>query len=463
MSVVFLGHRAPAHAALLQALDSWAARGWLRPLDVAFARFLSAHAPQADARALLAAALASQQLGRGHVALDLHAALHESGAQRLLLPPDAGARMFWPEGVDSPARWLDGLTVDAWAALLRASPLVADAQEEAKDIAQAEVKPADATRATATPLVLDGAQLGLRRYWQYGQQVQRGIAQRLTPGATETSEAPDAADNAATALGEALSALFPDAVAGGCDWQLVACALMARQRFGIVTGGPGTGKTTTVVRLLAALQHVALRSGRPALRIRLAAPTGKAAARLNESIAGAVARLPLQRLSGGAALVNASGTLAPGNSIGTLNFASSLTLAGTSLFEINKTGLTLESDLANVATGVLTLGGSLTVSHDIDAAYAGADVVYAKSWGALPYFGNWGPEKPIRDQYQHFIVDERKMALTNNAVFSHCLPLRRNVKATDAVMDAPYCIAVNEAENRLHVQKAVMATLMRGR
>ena len=51
-------------------------------------------------------------------------------------------------------------------------------------------------------------------------------------------------------------------------------------------------------------------------------------------------------------------------------------------------------------------GGSLHVSHDIDSAYAGADVVYAKSWGALPYFGNWEPEKPIRDQYKHFIVDE---------------------------------------------------------
>lgn len=104
-------------------------------------------------------------------------------------------------------------------------------------------------------------------------------------------------------------------------------------------------------------------------------------------------------------------------------------------------------------------GGSLQVSHDIDSAYAGADVVYAKSWGALPYFGNWEPEKPIRDSFKHFIVDERKMALTNNGVFSHCLPLRRNIKATDGVMDAPYCIAINEAENRLHVQKALMADL----
>lgn len=118
-----------------------------------------------------------------------------------------------------------------------------------------------------------------------------------------------------------------------------------------------------------------------------------------------------------------------------------------------------ERYLGWAAQNVAESGGSLQVSHDIDSAYAGADVVYAKSWGALPFFGNWEPEKPIRDQYKHFIVDERKMALTNNGVFSHCLPLRRNIKATDAVMDAPYCIAVNEAENRLHVQKAVMAAL----
>ncbi|KFN41452.1 N-acetylornithine carbamoyltransferase [Arenimonas malthae CC-JY-1] len=104
-------------------------------------------------------------------------------------------------------------------------------------------------------------------------------------------------------------------------------------------------------------------------------------------------------------------------------------------------------------------GGSFRMSHDITEAYTGADVVYAKSWGAIPYFGRWEQEKPIRDAHKHFIVDEAKMALTNNGVFSHCLPLRRNVKATDAVMDSPACIAIEEAENRLHVQKAVMAAL----
>ena len=105
-------------------------------------------------------------------------------------------------------------------------------------------------------------------------------------------------------------------------------------------------------------------------------------------------------------------------------------------------------------------GGSLTISHDPQAAYRDAQVIYAKSWGALPYFGRWDQEKPIRDAHKHFIVDEAKMALTDHGVFSHCLPLRRNVKATDAVMDSPACIAIDEAENRLHVQKAVMAALV---
>ncbi len=120
----------------------------------------------------------------------------------------------------------------------------------------------------------------------------------------------------------------------------------------------------------------------------------------------------------------------------------------------------LDSRYINFAQkNVAENGGSFRVSHDIDSSYANADIVYAKSWGALPYFGRWDEEKPIREKYKNFIVDEAKMKLTNNGVFSHCLPLRRNVKASDAVMDSPACIATDEAENRLHVQKAIMATL----
>lgn len=105
-------------------------------------------------------------------------------------------------------------------------------------------------------------------------------------------------------------------------------------------------------------------------------------------------------------------------------------------------------------------GGRLTVSHDIESAYSGADIVYAKSWGALPYYGRPDEEWDLRKKYRHFIVDEQKMSLTGGALFSHCLPLRRNIKASDAVMDADYCMALDEAENRLHVQKAVMARLL---
>jgi N-acetylornithine carbamoyltransferase len=107
-----------------------------------------------------------------------------------------------------------------------------------------------------------------------------------------------------------------------------------------------------------------------------------------------------------------------------------------------------------------TYGGSLQVSHDIESAYEGADFVYAKSWGALPYYGRPEEEYELRKNFRHFMVDEEKMALTNNGLFSHCLPLRRNVKASDAVMDAPYCLALDEAENRLHVQKALMMNLL---
>ena len=105
-------------------------------------------------------------------------------------------------------------------------------------------------------------------------------------------------------------------------------------------------------------------------------------------------------------------------------------------------------------------GRTLTVSHDIESAYSGANIVYAKSWGALPYFGRWDDEKPIRDKHKHFIVDEAKMALTRGGLFSHCLPLRRNIKATDAVVSSPASLVIDEAENRLHVQKALLKHLI---
>ncbi len=120
-----------------------------------------------------------------------------------------------------------------------------------------------------------------------------------------------------------------------------------------------------------------------------------------------------------------------------------------------------EQFMDQAAENASSSGGSLQVSHDIESAYAGAEVVYAKSWGALPHYGRPEEEWALRKNYRHFMVDGAKMALTDSALFSHCLPLRRNIKATDAVMDADYCVALDEAENRLHVQKALMMTLIR--
>ncbi|MFG0330311.1 MAG: N-acetylornithine carbamoyltransferase [Phycisphaerales bacterium] len=107
-------------------------------------------------------------------------------------------------------------------------------------------------------------------------------------------------------------------------------------------------------------------------------------------------------------------------------------------------------------------GRSFEITYDLDAAYSGADIVYAKSWGAIPFFGRWDEEKPMRDEHRHFIVDESKMKKTPHGLFSHCLPVRRNIKVTDEVLDGPRSIAIDEAENRLHVQKALMSALLEG-
>ena len=101
------------------------------------------------------------------------------------------------------------------------------------------------------------------------------------------------------------------------------------------------------------------------------------------------------------------------------------------------------------------------ITHDIDYGYGNSDIVYAKSWGSLSYYGNPEEEKLVRDNFKHFIVDGEKMSKTNNALFSHCLPLRRNIKATDEVMDSDYCVAIQEAGNRMHVQKSLLSTLLK--
>ncbi|MFB9147147.1 exodeoxyribonuclease V subunit alpha [Halomonas alkalicola] len=265
-------------AALFALLDRWVARGWLRALDRAFAAFLAREVPDAPAPLLLAAALASHQLGRGHVCLDLERTLAEPDLA-LSLPPEGDSLEDSPP---LPSALLGELTLADWQEALTHPLIVGHGPG-------------------STPLVLDATRLYLRRYWHHEREIRHHIATRLGKSddacrsSAPPSEGADRRPADTTTLGQALNALFP--ASPTLDWQKAACALAARSPFAVITGGPGTGKTTTVVKLLALLQTLALGEGRRALRIRLAAPTGKAAARLNESIAGQVAGLSLDGLS----------------------------------------------------------------------------------------------------------------------------------------------------------------------
>lgn len=107
-------------------------------------------------------------------------------------------------------------------------------------------------------------------------------------------------------------------------------------------------------------------------------------------------------------------------------------------------------------------GGSFTVGDDFDAGFKGADVVYPKSWGCMLTTADLAESAEIGRQYQDWICDERRMALAHeDAIYMHCLPADRNIEVTDGVIDGPQSVVYDEAENRLHVQKAVMALTMR--
>ncbi|OWV30827.1 exodeoxyribonuclease V subunit alpha [Halomonas campaniensis] len=265
-------------AALFLLCERWVSRGWLRDLDLALVRFLDRETQNAPPLLLLGAALASHQLGRGHVCLDIAATL-EAPDFALSLPPE-GDDLNDPPPL--PSHVLATLTLPEWQAVLNHPTLISDGPGN-------------------TPLVKSDSSLTtrlyLRRYWQFEQTLHQEIAARLSLDSPVHSsmDSPEHKAEQSPLLKSALDALFP--ATETLDWQKNACALAARSPFAIITGGPGTGKTTTVVRLLALLQTLQLAepNAHP-LRIRLAAPTGKAAARLNESIAGQVSQLPFKGL-----------------------------------------------------------------------------------------------------------------------------------------------------------------------
>jgi exodeoxyribonuclease V alpha subunit len=219
---------------LLKALSD---NGDISPLSYFFACFIAEHSA-ADVDSLLAfsAALVSQNNQNGDVCVELGNYL--------------GRPLFDSDRItadDLPC----GIKLEPWRQSLLESAVVGTAGDE-------------------TPLILDGNRLYLNRYWRYESRVAELISARLQPLPELRSDA----------LRLQMHQLFPDhAKESGLNSQEIAVALAAMRNFVVISGGPGTGKTTTVIKILALLL-----SQQPDLRIKLAAPTGKAAARLMEAI-----------------------------------------------------------------------------------------------------------------------------------------------------------------------------------
>ncbi|PUE59934.1 exodeoxyribonuclease V subunit alpha [Limnohabitans curvus] len=214
----------------------------LTGLDTALANLLNSKQPSDDPRHLWLAALTSHQWGRGHACLDL-----------ATLQTQAAALLGWNDE--------------------QTSTLPADLHQAANTLPW--------TQGDASPLVLtedtQGARLYLRRAWTAEQNIRQNIAQRLALPCDVPAD-----------LQQRLDALFTPTNNGEPDMQRLACEVAAQNRITLITGGPGTGKTTTVVKLLSLLVGTSSRD----LQIHLAAPTGKAAARLTESISNALTQMP---------------------------------------------------------------------------------------------------------------------------------------------------------------------------
>ncbi len=223
--------------------------GVLAPLDVQLARTLESFAPGQSTPVLLGAAFASRAIGHGHVCADLR----QLTARPLV--DSSGATL---EDIELPP-------VFEWVMELGQTELCSDG-------------------AHPSPLVFDGeARLYLTRYWTYQRQLARSLAARA-----QTVLPVDAPQ-----LRADVQRLFAPQDGSVADpHQMRAAVIAAVRRLAVISGGPGTGKTTTVVRVLALLVEAALAAGGPLPRIILLAPTGKAATRLTESITASRDRLP---------------------------------------------------------------------------------------------------------------------------------------------------------------------------
>jgi N-acetylornithine carbamoyltransferase len=144
------------------------------------------------------------------------------------------------------------------------------------------------------------------------------------------------------------------------------------------------------------------------------------------------------------------------------SFALAAAQMGHDLTIAHPPGYELDEDLIREINGrAFDAGSTVTVTRDTEEAFDGQQIVYAKSWGSKEFYGSAADDIEERAPYRgEWIVDARKMSRTDNAAFMHCLPVRRNCIVTDDVLDSPAAVVIDEAENRLHVQKAILTKLL---
>ncbi|MCG8382828.1 MAG: exodeoxyribonuclease V subunit alpha [Gammaproteobacteria bacterium] len=224
---------------MMATVEQWHQQQLISDLDMHFARLI-ARLSENQSESVLTACLVSKATAEGHTCIDLH---------------QLAGKFLMGTAVPAPV-------YESWFQALHSSPVVG-------------------APGLFTPLILTASgNVFLHRYWQYEAQLAGDLLERAQPVEAININR----------LKQQLDTLFPPTAKRiECDWQKVAAAVAAMRRLAIISGGPGTGKTTTVVRILALLMQ---QSDRP-LRIRLAAPTGKAAARMIESIQKAKVSLPV--------------------------------------------------------------------------------------------------------------------------------------------------------------------------
>lgn len=264
----------PLIPAEVTALEPFAAAGVFAAAEIQAAAVVARLLPGVGTEVLLATALCVRALGLGHVCV----VLDEAAASVVVEETDAAeaAGSAGPAGLALGVESLPWPDPEQWASTLRSSPAVA-LRDASSGAAQGSVDPLE-TR----PLVFDGTRVYLERYWRY----ERQVGDRLLAAAKGTL-APES-----TELDEVLDQFFGREDPAAPDLQRRAASVALRRQVTVLAGGPGTGKTYTLARLLAAAHALARAEGRP-LAVGLAAPTGKAAARMGQAVSEATSSLGL--------------------------------------------------------------------------------------------------------------------------------------------------------------------------